>query len=314
MCDRRLRKMRSILGAVEAGGTKILAAVGRVGETPIRSARIATEDPEATLGEVAAFFLRCAADGLPIRALGVGSFGPLELDPASPRWGRITSTPKLLWRDTDVAGTLGRALGVPVGFDTDVNAAALAEARLGAGRGRDPVVYLTVGTGIGGGAYVNGRLLHGAQHPEMGHMLLARHEKDAFSGTCPFHGSCWEGLASGTAILARWARGGEDLQPDHPAWELEAWYLAQGIVSLLMAFSPKVVILGGGVMKTPGLLDRVRRQARELCAGYLERYGDSAGWEDLIRAPELENPGLAGAFLLAEDARMPSRASPDSLP
>ena len=306
--------MSALLGAVEAGGTKVLVAVGRVGETPIRSERIATEDPDTTLNAVVAFFRECASDGLPIRALGVGSFGPVELDPASPRWGYITSTPKLRWRGTDVAGALGRVLNVPVGFDTDVNAAALAEARLGAGRGRDPVVYLTIGTGIGGGAFVNRKLLHGAQHPEMGHMLLARHAEDRFPGTCPFHGSCWEGLASGTAVRARWACAGEDLTPNHPAWELEAWYLAQGIVSLLMALSPRVVILGGGVMKTPGLLDRVRRQAQKLSAGYLERYADSAGWEGLIRAPELENPGLAGAFLLAEAARTPSRASPDSLP
>lgn len=289
-------------GAVEAGGTKIVAAIGKAGEEPRALERIPTTDPGETLDRIIGFFRARASEGLPVRALGVGCFGPVDLDPASPRWGFITSTPKLRWQGTDVAGTLGRALGVPVGFDTDVNAAALAEYRLGAARGLDPAVYLTVGTGIGGGAVVNGRLLHGAAHPEMGHMLVSRRGDDAFPGSCPFHGSCWEGLASGPAVEARWGRRGQDLPPDHPAWDLEAWYLAQGIVSLQMVLSPRAVILGGGVSEVPGLIDRVRSAAASLCAGYLDRPRTPTEWADVIRAPGLKIPGLDGAFLLAEDA------------
>lgn len=295
--------MGELYGAVEAGGTKFVVAVGRAGEAPLRTERIPTTEPEETLGRVAGFFRSCGRDGLEIEALGIGSFGPVELDPESPRWGHITSTPKLRWRGTDVAGTLFRALGVPVGFDTDVNAAALAEARMGAGLGKDPVVYITVGTGIGGGAFVNGRLVHGLAHPEMGHMRLSRRADDAYGGLCPFHGDCWEGLASGPAIEARWGRRGEDLPPDHPAWDLEAWYVAQGVLSIIMILSPKVVVLGGGVLGKAGLLERVRSHAAHLCAGYLDTPSSREDWADLLRAPGLKNPGLTGAFLLAGEAR-----------
>lgn len=291
-----------LFGAVEAGGTKIVVAVGRAGEEPRVLERIPTTDPGETLDRIIGFFRARASEGFPVRALGVGCFGPVDLDPASPRWGFITSTPKLRWQGTDVAGTLGRALGVPVGFDTDVNAAVWAEYRLGAAEGRDPAVYLTVGTGIGGGAVVNGRVLHGAGHPEMGHMLMSRRGDDVFQGSCPFHGSCWEGLASGPAVEARWGRRGQELPPDHPAWDLEAWYLAQGIVSLQMVLSPRAVILGGGVSEVPGLIGRVRSAAASLCAGYLDRPRTPAEWEETIRAPGLDIPGLTGAFLLAEDA------------
>ncbi len=298
--------MTELRGAVELGGTKVIAAVGRAGEEPLARERIPTTDPGETLDRVVGFFRARAAEGRSISALGVGCFGPVDLDPDSPRWGFITSTPKLRWQGTDVAGTLGRALGVPVGFDTDVNAAALAEYRLGAARGLDPAVYLTVGTGIGGGAVVNGKLLHGSAHPEMGHMLVSRRGDDAFQGSCPFHGSCWEGMASGPAVEARWGRRGEDLSPGHPAWDLEAWYLAQGIVNLLMVLSPRAVILGGGIAQVPGLIDRVRSSAASLCAEYLDRPRSPGEWADRIRAPGLEIPGLTGAFLLAEDAAVSS--------
>jgi len=291
-----------LYGAVEAGGTKILAAVGSAGEEPLALERIPTTDPGETLDRIIRFFRARASEGLPIRALGVGCFGPVDLDPDSSRWGFVTSTPKPRWQGADVAGTLGRALGVPVGFDTDVNAAALAEYRLGAAEGQDPTVYLTVGTGIGGGAVVNGKLLHGAAHPEMGHMLMSRRGDDAFPGSCPFHGSCWEGLASGPAVEARWGRPGEDLPPGHPAWDLEAWYLAQGIVNLLMVLSPRAVILGGGISQVPGLINQVRSAAASLCAGYLDRPRTPAEWARTIREPGLKIPGLTGAFLLAEDA------------
>ena len=247
--------MTKIYGAVEAGGTKFIAAIFRVSdaanslenprsggigldltifEEPLRSIRIPTTSPEETLGATLAFFEGCAADGLGPDSLGIGSFGPVDPDPTSKTWGYITSTPKSGWKNIDIAGILGRKLGIPVGFDTDVNAAALAEATMGAGCGLDPVLYLTIGTGIGGGALVNGKLLHGLTHPEMGHIGIKRREDDKFPGFCPYHKDCLEGLAAGPAIEQRWGVRGEQLEPDHLAWDLEAWYLAQGIVSMTM--------------------------------------------------------------------------------
>ena len=269
---------------------------------PLRSVRIPTTSPEETLHSTTAFFRACAADGYGPASLGIGSFGPIDPDPASATWGYITSTPKPGWKDRDIAGILGRTLGIPVGFDTDVNAAALAEATMGAGLGLDPVLYLTIGTGIGGGALVNGKLLHGLMHPEMGHIRVARHVGDTFPGRCPFHNDCLEGMASGPAVADRWGVRGEQLGPDHPAWDLEAWYLAQGIVSLAMILSPRAVILGGGVMAVRGMLDRVRTHADKLCAGYLMKPAGASGWRELIKAPLLPNPGLAGACLLALQA------------
>ena len=299
--------MKAIYGAVEAGGTKFVVAAGRAGEAPLREARIPTTNPEETLGRTRDFFQACFRDGLEIRALGIGSFGPVELDPGSPRWGYIASTPKPGWRDVDIAGILGRSLGVPVGFDTDVNAAALAESRLGEGRGRDPVVYITVGTGIGGGAVVNGKLLHGRQHPEMGHIRMERRADDSFGGVCPYHGTCWEGLASGPAIEARWGARGETLPPEHPAWDLEAWYIAQGVLSVVMILSPDVVVLGGGIPNVPGLLEKTREYACGLCSGYLADSASRDDWQRILRSPALENPGRTGAFLLAQSAERSSR-------
>ena len=315
--------MSRIYGAVEAGGTKLVAAIFRMPELatppgmassgglglapalfaePLRSVRIPTTSPEETLGATLAFFEACTADGLGPESLGIGSFGPVDPAPESKTWGYITSTPKAGWKDTDITGILGRRLEVPVGFDTDVNAAALAEAVMGAGCGLDPVLYLTIGTGIGGGALVNGRLLHGLMHPEMGHIRIMRREGDTFPGCCPFHKDCLEGLAAGPAVEGRWGVRGEQLGSDHPAWDLEAWYLAQGLVSMTMILSPQAVILGGGVMAVPRMIDRVRTYASELCAGYLGRPANAKDWAQLIRAPLLPNPGLAGACLLAMKA------------
>jgi fructokinase len=314
--------MSRIFGAVEAGGTKFVAAIFRMPDPaevpgtegsapagtlpdpglfaePLRSVRIPTSSPAETLDGTAAFFEACVADGLGPDSLGIGSFGPIDPDADSDTWGYITSTPKPGWKNTDIAGILGKRLGIPVGFDTDVNAAALAEATIGAGLGLDPVLYLTIGTGIGGGALVNGRLLHGLMHPEMGHIRVVHRKGDAFPGCCPYHGDCLEGMAAGPAVEKRWGIRGEKLPPDHPAWDLEAWYLAQGIVSMAMILSPQAVILGGGVMAVPGMIERVRAYADEHCAGYLARPAGAQGWAQLIRAPILPNPGLAGACLLA---------------
>ena len=283
--------MCALVGGVEAGGTKFVCAIGR-GRDIVAETRIATTRPAETLAAVAAFF---AGHG-PLAALGIASFGPVDLDPRSPSYGFVTTTPKPGWAHTDLAGSLRRALGVPVAFETDVNAAALAEQRWGAARDVASVVYVTVGTGIGGGAVVNGRPLHGLVHPEMGHARIP-HDRaaDPFAGACPHHGDCWEGLAAAPALAARWGRPPESLPDDHPAWGLEARYLALGLVNLVLTLSPERVVLGGGVMRRARLLDRVRAELTALVGGYV-RVAD-------IAAPGLgERSGVLGALALAQDA------------
>jgi fructokinase len=242
-----------------------------------------TTTPEETLGRAVEFFSAHAVD-----ALGVGSFGPVDL-----QRGVITTTPKPGWADTDVAGPLRRALGVPVAFDTDVNAAALGEQRWGAAAGLDTFSYLTVGTGIGGGVMAGNELVHGLSHPEIGHMRIPHDPaRDPFAGSCPYHGDCFEGLASGTAIRARWGRSGDELASEPEVWELEAEYLALGVVNVISTVSPQLVILGGGVLKQDGLLDAVSDRAHALLAGYVVA--------PKIVAPALgDRAGVLGAIELA---------------
>jgi fructokinase len=243
---------------------------------------VPTSTPAATLGAVVEFF-RAHAGGL--SAIGIASFGPIDLDVGSQMFGRITTTPKPGWAGADVVGAL-RALSVPIAFDTDVNGAALGEHRWGAGRGVDPFVYVTVGTGIGGGAVVDGRPLHGLVHPEMGHVPIARDPGDAFAGACPYHGGCLEGLASAVALQRRWGAAPETLAADHEAWRLQARYLALGLAAVTAVLSPPRIALGGGVMRAPGLLAHVRAALTDVLAGY-------------VRAPEVVAPALgerAGVF------------------
>ena len=238
-----------------------------------------------------------------VAAVGVASFGPVDLDPRSPSFGFITATPKPRWAHTDVAGPFREALDVPVAFDTDVNGAALGEHRWGAGGGVDPLVYVTVGTGIGGGGLVNGRLLHGLVHPEMGHLRLP-HDRvaDPFHGACPYHGDCLDGLASGRALRERWGASPETLPPDHPAWPLEAEYLALGLVAIIGVLSPQRIVLGGGVMQQPTLLPRVRRRVVELLAGYVRAAAVVDDIEHYIVPPALgERAGVLGALALADE-------------
>src|SRR5688500_5656056 len=247
-----------LVGGIEAGGTKVVCAVGTGPDDVRAEARVPTTTPAETLGRVVAFFAEQAARA-PLAALGVACFGPIDLDPRSPTFGWITTTPKPGWRDVDVVGPLRAALRVPVAFDTDVNAAALAEQRWGAGQRLGTLVYVTVGTGIGGGAVVDGRPLHGLVHPEMGHVRVPHDRaRDPFDGICPAHGDCWEGLATAPAIAARWGRPPETLPDDHPAWALEARYLALGLANLVLTLSPERVVLGGGVMARAALYPLVR--------------------------------------------------------
>jgi fructokinase len=279
------------VGGLETGGSKVVCVIG-TGPDDIRAdACFPTTSPTETLGRAVEFF----RGHPPLAALGIASFGPLDLDPASSTAGFITATPKPGWSRVDVAGPFRRALGIPVTIDTDVNSAALAEWRWGVGVGCDPVVYVTVGTGIGGGAIVAGRCLHGSTHPEMGHMRVPRDPADPFPGACPFHGDCLEGLASGAAIRARRGLPGEALTVDDPLWALEARYLALGVANIVTMLAPRRIIVGGGVMRQPSLLGRVREEVGALLAGYVEMP------DGLLVPPALgDRAGVLGALALAE--------------
>ncbi|WP_434379661.1 ROK family protein [Melittangium boletus] len=294
----------ALWGGIEAGGTKFVCAVGSGPEDVRATARIATTTPEATVGEALAFFQAQQRALGPLTALGIASFGPVELHPESPRHGFITSTAKPGWRDTDVVGPFRRALGVPVGFDTDVNGAALAEHRWGAAQGLDTFVYLTVGTGIGGGALVNGRMLHGLLHPEMGHFRLPRDvQADPFPGACPFHGDCLEGLASGPAMEKRWGRPAGELPAEHPAWALQANYLALALSSYICTLSPQRIILGGGVMAQRHLFPLVHAGVRRVLNDYIQAPALTERIAEYIVPPALgDRAGVLGALALARAA------------
>ncbi|MGE5620871.1 MAG: ROK family protein [Sphingomonadaceae bacterium] len=288
-----------LYGGVEAGGTKFVCMVGSGPQNIRAEITFPTTNPVETIGRVVDFF-RQEMPG--IAALGVGSFGPIDPNPASPTYGYITTTPKPGWVQTNIVGMLRDALDVPVVFDTDVNAAAFGEYRWGAARGEDPAIYVTVGTGIGGGIVCGGAPIHGLVHPEMGHMLV-RHdrERDPFPGICPFHGDCLEGLASGPALAARWGQRAETLPDDHPAWGLEAHYIAQALANLVLTHSPRRIVIGGGVMRRTGLYPLVRDWVRRLLNGYVQSSTILQGIDSYIVPPGLGNrSGVLGAIALAQ--------------
>ena len=299
--------MAPLYGGIEAGGNKFVCAVGSGPDDLREQAAIPTTSPKQTIARLVEFF-QGTADVGQIGAFGIGSFGPMDIHPASPTFGYITSTPKPGWADTDLIGPLTREFGLPVAFDTDVNAAALGERRWGAAVDCESFVYLTVGTGIGGGAMVNGRLLHGLVHPEMGHIRVPHDmEADRFTGVCPYHGDCLEGLASGPAIEKRWGDSGERLPRRHPAWTLEASYLGLGVASLICALSPELVVMGGGVMKQPQLLPMVRRRVQDTLGGYIQSPRILKDIDAFIVPPALgDMAGVLGAIALAEEASYPA--------
>jgi fructokinase len=293
-----------LLGAIEAGGTKFCCAIARGLDDVLAETRVPTTTPAETLQQVGAFFAASARGLGALDALGIASFGPVDLEPSSPGWGHILATPKPGWSGTDLAGTWRRQLGRPVAIDTDVNAAARAELELGAGRGLRSLVYVTVGTGIGGGAVIEGQTVKGLLHPEMGHIGVRRAAADtAFGGICPFHGDCLEGLASGPAILARWGCALSELAGDHPAWSIIGDYLGQLASTITLVLSPQRIVFGGGVMQDPRLLAKVRLSASKLLNGYLPRERLAPELETYITPPALESrSGIMGALLLARHA------------
>jgi fructokinase len=291
-------------GAVEAGGTKFICAIGDELGNLMAQQRIATTDPISTLTAVHGFFRQKARESTPLAAIGVGCFGPVELDKGSARYGFIGQTPKTGWSDTDVAGSLAREFRVPIGFDTDTNAAALAEHRWGAALQLKNLVYLTIGTGIGGGVLVAGVPIHGLMHPEIGHIYPRRHPLDAkFEGVCPFHRDCMEGLASGPAIVARTGKPLQELDDDHPQWEIEADYLGQLCAQLTLTVSPQRIIMGGGVMSQARLLPLIRQRLGHWLGGYIDRTELLTGTDGYVVAPGLgDRAGILGALALAMQA------------
>lgn len=293
--------MPPLYAGIEAGGTKFVCVVG-AGLDDIRAeARFPTTLPEDTLRRTLEFFREQRAQHGPLTAAGIASFGPVDLNPASSTHGFITSTPKAGWAQTDMVGPVRQALGVPVRFDTDVNAAALGEGRWGAAQGLDTFIYLTIGTGIGGGGLVNGKLMHGLVHPEMGHVRIPHDTSaDAFAGACPFHGDCLEGLASGPAMKARWGRPAETLPDDHPAWALEARYLALALNNFICTLSPQRIVLGGGVMERRTLFPLIHGDLQALLNRYVQAVQLLSHVDRYVVPPAFgARAGVLGALALA---------------
>lgn len=292
--------MKDIYAGIEAGGTKFVCVAGAGPEDIVAATRFPTGGPKQTIERAIEFFRAVG----PVKSAGIGSFGPLDLNPASPTYGRITTTPKPGWSNTDIAGRIGGALGVKVGFDTDVNAAALGESRWGAARELTDFIYLTVGTGIGGGGMVGGQLVHGLVHPEMGHLCLPHDwQTDPYPGRCPYHGDCLEGLAAGPALEERWGQSAEALPDEHPAWELEAQYLALALVNFICTMSPQRIIMGGGVMSRHHLFPLIRAKVQELLNDYVQAPAILKDIDTYIVPPGLGGrAGVLGAIALAQQA------------
>jgi fructokinase len=299
-----------LFGAIEAGGTKFCCAVARGVDTVLASERIATTTPDETFDQVIAFFTSSEAAHGRLSAFGMASFGPLDLDTRSATYGRILATPKPGWSHYDLRARLSAQFAVPLGLDTDVNAAALAEWRQVAASGVRSLVYVTVGTGIGGGAVIDGKTLTGPWHPEMGHIRVVRHPEDLeFAGVCPFHGDCLEGLATGPAVTARWGVQMEALLQDARACRIMGCYLGQFAATIALMLCPDRIVFGGGVMHAGALLREVRASARQQLGGYVIHPLLQGALEQFIVGPALdERSGLCGAILLAA-ATYSSRAS-----
>jgi len=286
-----------LLGALEAGGTKMVCAIGNEDGRVIEQVSIPTREPEETVSDIVDYFKDKG-----IEALGIATFGPVDLNKESPSYGHIQNTPKLRWKGYDLLGELKRALNVPAEIDTDVHGSCLGEVTYGSAKGLHNVVYITVGTGIGAGLYVNDKLVHGALHPEMGHMLLERHPEDNAECNCPFHSSCFEGLAAGPSIEKRWGKKAILLKDDEKVWDMEAWYIAKAITNLIFTLCPEKIILGGGVMHQLQLFPLIRSYVKEMVNGYVD-IKELDDIDNYIVAASLnDDQGIMGALKLASMA------------
>ncbi len=285
-----------LFGALEAGGTKMVCAIGNEQGEIVNRTSIPTHTPDITMPKLAEFF-----SGENIAALGIGCFGPIDLNRSSKTYGYITTTPKLPWKNYDICGYFKERLGVPVGFDTDVNGSMLGEATWGCAKGVDSAIYITVGTGIGVGIMSGKTLLHGMLHPEGGHILMPIRPDDPYKGKCPYHGACLEGLASGPAIEERWGAPARELADRPEVWDLEAYYLAHALTNYIMILSPQKIILGGGVMHQTQLLKRIHTYVKDMIGGYLVTK-ELEDIESYIVLPSLDdNQGILGALKLGID-------------
>jgi fructokinase len=286
------------IGAIEAGGTKFVCGIGNEEGVILDRVHFPTMHPDQTMAQVVSYFTEQS-----VEAIGIGSFGPINLEKTSSQYGFVTTTPKPGWGNYDFIGTIKKYFDVPIGWDTDVNAAAFGEAKWGVARGLDNCVYYTIGTGIGIGIYTEGKLVHGLVHPEGGHILTRRHPHDDFAGCCPYHGDCLEGIAAGPAIEQRWNKKGNELENNHPAWEMEAYYIAQAVVNTILTLSPKKVILGGGVMKQLHLFPMIHTKVKAQLNGYIQHKAISKNIDQYIVPPGLgDNAGLCGALALGLNA------------
>lgn len=289
-----------IFGGIEAGGTKFVCAVGTAPDDLIKT-QFSTTNPDETLGKAINFFKEQARQK-PLNAIGIASFGPLDLDKNSPKYGYITSTPKDSWSNIDIVKKIQSQIEIPVAIGTDVNGAALGEHIWGEARGLDTFIYLTVGTGIGGGGIINGKLMHGLLHPEMGHIRIPHDwRRDPYVGCCAYHGDCLEGLACGKAIELRWGKSPEKIPINHPAWELEASYLALAIHNFICTISPQIIIVGGGLMKNPGLMPAVRHKVALNLNKYVLSDAITSEIDHYIVPPALGDlAGVIGALEMAK--------------
>lgn len=283
------------IGGIEAGGTKVNCAIGTTDGKIIDQVQFPTTTPEETVAKMVEYF-----KDKTVSAIGVATFGPVDVNPASETYGSILETPKQHWANFNLLDALKKEIHVPLYIDTDVNGAALAEHLWGAAKELSSCIYLTVGTGIGGGAYVDGKLIHGLLHPEMGHIYVRRHPSDTYEGTCPFHKDCLEGMAAGPSVLGRLGVSGAEIGEDHEVWDYISYYLAQALVSYTMILSPEIILLGGGVMKQQHLFPKIRKHFETLMGGYIRRHPLPDNLESYIRFPELGDfAGLHGSLALA---------------
>jgi len=284
-----------LVGGIEAGGTKFVCAVGNEKNELLERVAFPTTTPEETLEQVFAFF-----DRFDLAAIGIGSFGPIDVNKDSETYGHILSTPKLAWKDFDFLGAMKARYAVPMGWTTDVNGAALGESALGAAKGMKNIMYITIGTGVGAGAIVDGKILEGIGHPEMGHMLVRPHEDDHYEGFCPYHGNCLEGMAAGPSIDGRLGKAGKDVEPTDAVWDYIAYYIAQALEAYTVILRPERIVLGGGVMKVPGMLDNIKAKFTKLLADYVP----VPAVDDYLVTPGLgDDAGITGAIILANEVK-----------